>query len=72
MAVGVLMNNYGESEQRVFDSLKTISRNNQRKISSVAQEILAKHSERNYQADDNKQASSLHTWLSNNITVQVR
>jgi hypothetical protein len=34
MAVGVLMNNYGESEQHIFDALKTISRNKQRSLSS--------------------------------------
>lgn len=70
MAAGVLMNNYGESEQYVFDAIKSISRNKQRRISSVAHEIITKH-DRIYQADS-KPVSSLQTWLTNNITMQKR
>jgi len=68
IAVGVLMNNYGESEQYVFDALKVISRNKQRRISSVAQEIITKHNE--YELT--QKSSSLETWLANNITVKKR
>jgi len=70
MAVGVLMNNYGESEQHVFDSIKSISRNKQRRISSVAHEIITKHDGIN-QAEGNS-ASSLKAWLTDNITVKER
>jgi hypothetical protein len=73
MAVGVLMNNYGESEQHIFDAIKTISRNKQRRISSVAHEIITKH-DKIYQADDNPTllVSNLQTWLTKNITMQKR
>ncbi len=73
MAVGVLMSNYGESEQHIFDAIKSISRNKQRRISSVAHEIITKH-DRTYQTagDPTVSASSLQTWLSNNITMQKR
>lgn len=73
MAVGVLMSNYGESEQHIFDAIKSISRNKQRRISSVAHEIITKH-DRTYQTDGDQtvSASSLQTWLSNNITMQKR
>jgi hypothetical protein len=73
MAVGVLMSNYGESEQHIFDAIKSISRNKQRRISSVAHEIITKH-DRAYQTDSNPtlSASSLKAWLKNNITMQKR
>ena len=73
MAVGVLMNSYGESEQDIFDAIKSISRNKQRRISSVAHEIITKH-DRIYQADGNSTIStpSLQAWLTNNITMQKR
>tara|TARA_R110002049_G_scaffold295369_1_gene482710 strand:+ start:48 stop:698 length:651 start_codon:yes stop_codon:yes gene_type:complete len=73
IAVGVLMNNYGESEQYVFDAIKAISRNKQRRISSVAHEIITKHNERS-QTDVNLKAptSNLETWLTKNITVKER
>lgn len=73
VAIGMLMNNYGESEQYVFDSLKAISRNKQRGISSVAHEIISKHNEDN-QTDLNPKSStsSLQTWLTNNITMKER
>lgn len=74
IAVGVLMNNYGETEHHVFDCLKAISRNKQRRISSVAQEIIAKHNERNHTTDINLKSppSSLQTWLTDNITIKER
>jgi len=73
MAVGVLMSNYGESEQYIFDAIKSISRNKQRRISSVAHEIITKH-DRIYQTDGNSalSASSLQNWLTDNITMQKR
>tara|TARA_R110002153_G_scaffold107109_4_gene246912 strand:+ start:77166 stop:77816 length:651 start_codon:yes stop_codon:yes gene_type:complete len=73
MAVGVLMNNYSESEQHVFDSIKSISRKKQRRISSVAHEIISKH-DGIYQAEGNPtlSESNLQIWLTNNITMQKR
>jgi hypothetical protein len=57
MAVGVSMSNYGVSEQHIFDALKSISRNKQHRISSVAHEIITKHD---------------RAWLTHNITMQKR
>lgn len=72
MAVGVLMSNYGESEEHIFDAIKSISRNKQRRISSVAHEIITKH-DKIYQNDgDRALSSSLGAWLTNNITMQKR
>lgn len=73
IAVGILMNNFGESEHHVFDALKTVSRNKQRRISSVANEIIIKHNERN-QTNMNQQLSpsNLQTWLADNITIKER
>jgi len=72
IAVGVLMNNYGESEQHVFDSLKTISRNKQRRISSVAEEIITKLNEHNHADIKLNSLSNLQTWLTANITIKQR
>ncbi|HEC58087.1 hypothetical protein LCGC14_1273110 [marine sediment metagenome] len=74
MAVGVLMTHYGKSEQYVFDSLKTISRNKQRRISSVANEIIAKHNEdtQTDKPDIRLKSSDLHAWLTDNITMKKR
>lgn len=73
MAVVVLMSNYDESEQHVFDAIKSISRNKQRRISSVAHEIITKH-DRAYQPDSipTLSASSLQSWPTHNITIQQR
>lgn len=68
IAVGVLMNSYGESEQSVFDSLKTISRNKQRRLPSVADEVIKKHTEQHLKSP----TSSLQAWLTDNITVKQR
>lgn len=73
MAVGVLMNNYGQSEQHVFDSMKSISRHKQRRISSVAHEIITKYDQINHtQENPTLSASSLQSWLTNNITMKKR
>lgn len=73
MAVGVLMNNYGQSEQHVFDSIKAICRNKQRRISSVAQEIITKHNGINPNLENpTLSAASMQTWLTDNITVKKR
>lgn len=73
MAVGVLMNSYGQSEQHVFESLKSVSRNKQRRISSVAHEIITKHDGRNQDGNNlTLSASCLQSWLTNNITMKNR